>query len=71
MAEKKVKKKVTLNQYEAMFLLGAGFATELENAQKIVRGIIEHHAGEIIVLNDIFGFRITDILLAQPEGGGN
>jgi flagellar motor switch protein FliN len=27
--------------------------------------------GEIIVLNDIFGFRITDILLAQVEGGSN
>jgi len=51
MAEKKVKKKEKkLNQYEAMFLLGASFATELDNAQKIVRGIIEHHAGEIIVL---------------------
>lgn len=25
--------------------------------------------GEIIVLNDIFGFRITDILMAQSEGG--
>lgn len=25
--------------------------------------------GEIIVLNDIFGFRITDILLAQAETG--
>lgn len=24
--------------------------------------------GEIIVLNDIFGFRITDILLVQSEG---
>jgi flagellar motor switch protein FliN len=27
--------------------------------------------GEIIVLNDIFGFRITDILINQPEGGQN
>jgi len=49
-AEKKVKKKIKLSQYEAMFLLPASFATELENAQKLVRGMIEHHAGEIIVL---------------------
>jgi flagellar motor switch protein FliN len=26
--------------------------------------------GEIIVLNDIFGFRITDILLSQAQGAG-
>jgi small subunit ribosomal protein S6 len=41
---------VEMNTYEAMFLLGAGFATELENALKLVRGIVERHEGKIIVL---------------------
>jgi flagellar motor switch protein FliN/FliY len=26
--------------------------------------------GEIIVLNDIFGFRVTDVALSSPEQGG-
>jgi ribosomal protein S6 len=46
----KAKPKVVLNQYEAMFLLSGAFATELENALKMVRGIIEKHEGQIIVL---------------------
>jgi small subunit ribosomal protein S6 len=37
-------------QYEAMFLLGSGFAAELENALKIVRGIVEKHECKILVL---------------------
>jgi small subunit ribosomal protein S6 len=38
------------SQYEAMFLLGSGFAAELDNALKLVRGIIEKHEGKILVL---------------------
>jgi small subunit ribosomal protein S6 len=36
--------------YEAMFLLGAGHASDLENATKLVRTIVERHEGKIIVL---------------------
>ena len=39
-----------VNTYEAMFLLGAGHASDLDNAIKLVRGIIERHEGKIIVL---------------------
>ncbi|MGA2441722.1 MAG: 30S ribosomal protein S6 [Tepidisphaeraceae bacterium] len=42
--------KKTSNTYEAMFLLGAGHATDLDNALKLVRGIIERHEGKVIVL---------------------
>src|SRR5579863_2795212 len=38
------------NTYEAMFLLGAAAATELENTQKFIRTIIERHGGKILVL---------------------
>jgi len=46
----KAKKVVAANQYEAMFLLGASFAADLDNALKLVRGIVERHEGKIIVL---------------------
>jgi small subunit ribosomal protein S6 len=49
MAKAKVKQKTT-NTYEAMFLLGLGFAADLDNALKLVRGMIERHEGKIIVL---------------------
>jgi len=49
MAKAKSEKK-TSNTYEAMFLLGAGHATDLDNAIKIVRAIVERHEGKIIVL---------------------
>jgi small subunit ribosomal protein S6 len=42
--------KVVLNRYEAMFLLAASFATEMENTLKIVRGIVERHEGKVLVL---------------------
>ena len=49
MAKAKSEKK-TDNTYEAMFLLGAGHASDLDNAIKLVRGIVERHEGKIIVL---------------------
>jgi len=49
MAKAKSAKK-TGNTYEAMFLLGAGHATDLDNALKLVRGIVERHEGKVIVL---------------------
>jgi small subunit ribosomal protein S6 len=47
----KAKKTVTpANQYEAMFLLGSAFATDLDGALKIIRSIVEKHEGQILVL---------------------
>src|SRR5438128_1087124 len=46
MAEKKDR----LLQYEGMFLLGQSAAADAEAGLKLVRGIIEHHKGEILVL---------------------
>src|SRR5579862_2953693 len=45
-----VEKQITVNQYEAMFLLGAGFAAEVENAIKILRTMVEKHGGSILVI---------------------
>ncbi|MDP9175990.1 MAG: 30S ribosomal protein S6 [Planctomycetota bacterium] len=50
MAKAKTKEAATHVQYEAMFLLGSGFATELENAQKMIRTMVERHGGEVLVL---------------------
>jgi small subunit ribosomal protein S6 len=47
--EKKVEKAPD-NTYEAMFLLGAGHATDMDAAIKLVRGILEKHEGKPIVL---------------------
>jgi small subunit ribosomal protein S6 len=49
MAKAKIKEKLT-NTYEAMFLLGAAHATDLDNAIKLVRGMIERHEGKPIVV---------------------
>ncbi len=40
----------TVNLYEAMFLLPAGASAELEKSIANVKGIIERHGGQIIVL---------------------
>lgn len=49
MAKAKVEAKPT-NTYEAMFLLGAGHASDLDAAIKLVRGILEKHEGKPIVV---------------------
>ena len=49
MSKAKVRDK-TINTYESMFLLGSGFAADLDNALKLVRGIVEKHKGKVIVL---------------------
>ncbi|HWE02560.1 MAG TPA: 30S ribosomal protein S6 [Tepidisphaeraceae bacterium] len=38
------------DQYEGMFLLGQSAAADLEAGIKLVRGIIERHGGEILLL---------------------
>src|SRR5580698_7825572 len=49
MAKAKIAEK-TNNTYEAMFLLGAAHASDLDGALKLVRGIVERHEGKPIVL---------------------
>jgi small subunit ribosomal protein S6 len=49
MAKANVRTKTT-NTYESMFLLGSGFAADLDNALKLVRGIIEKHEGKVLVI---------------------
>ena len=44
------KKSTTPNQYEGMFLFGAGAATEPAAAEANVRKFIEAHGGSITVL---------------------
>lgn len=50
MAKAKKSEEKSAGTYEAMFLLGAAHATDVDGATKIVRGIIERHEGKIIVL---------------------
>jgi small subunit ribosomal protein S6 len=46
----KIEEKEIPTTYEAMFLLGSAFATDLDGAQKLVRGMIEKHEGKVVVL---------------------
>ena len=41
---------VVLQQYEGMFLFGASAAQEPQNAINIIRGMIEKHGGQVLVL---------------------
>src|ERR1700722_17010129 len=43
-------KKDKATQYEGMFLLGQAATADLESGLKLVRGIIERHGGEVLVL---------------------
>src|ERR1700733_11825147 len=49
MAKANVRTKTT-NTYESMFLLGSAFAADLDNALKMVRGVIEKHEGKVLVI---------------------
>jgi small subunit ribosomal protein S6 len=40
----------TMNQYEAMFLLGPIGSAEPEKSLNLCRGVIEHHNGKVIVI---------------------
>jgi small subunit ribosomal protein S6 len=68
MAKAKKEAVVALNQYEAMFLLGSGFAAELDNALKLVRGIVEKHAGEVLVLKKWDERKLAYEISAQKRG---
>src|SRR2546423_13728534 len=56
MAKKKTESKTAApvekkqNKYEAMFLLPASAATEVDASIKTVQGIIERHGGKILVI---------------------
>jgi len=50
MAKKKSEAEIGKKQYEAMFLFPAGATAELEKSQNLVKGIIERHEGELLVL---------------------
>lgn len=56
------------NKYEAMFLFGANFASELENAQNIVRGTVEKHGGKVMVLKKWDERRLAYELEGQKRG---
>src|SRR3954464_6933263 len=55
-------------QYEAMFLFGSGAANDLDAAHKTVRGIIERHGGEIIVLKKWDERKLAYELSKQKRG---
>ena len=43
-------RKIRTGTYEGMFLFGSGASQDLQAAQNIVKGMIEKHGGEILVL---------------------
>ena len=43
-------RKIRTGTYEGMFLFGSGASQDLTGAQTIVRGMIEKHGGEVLVL---------------------
>lgn len=50
MAENATVKKERIDQYEGMFLLGQNASAELDASLKLVRGIVERHGGQILVI---------------------
>lgn len=58
----------TIYQYEAMFLLPAGAAAELQNALDLVKGIIERHAGQILVLKKWDERKLTYEIAGNKRG---
>lgn len=57
-----------LNQYEAMFLLGPIGAQEPENSLNMVRGIIERHGGQILVIKKWDERKLAYELAGQKRG---
>jgi ribosomal protein S6 len=65
---KKAEKAEQVNQYEAMFLLPAGAAAEVEGSINTVRGIIERHGGKIIVIKKWDERKLTYEVKKQKRG---
>jgi small subunit ribosomal protein S6 len=64
----KKKEVEALMQYEAMFLLPGSAAADLEGALKLVRGIVEHHKGEVLVIKKWDERKLTYEVLRQKRG---
>src|SRR4051812_39902071 len=64
MAEKPTK----TNKYEAMFLLGASAAAEVDKSVAMVRGIIEKHGGQILVLKKWDERKLSYEIKGQKRG---
>jgi ribosomal protein S6 len=62
------KKVVEGNQYEGMFLLGASFATDVDGAIKLVRGIVERHEGKVLVIKKWDERKLAYELEGQKRG---
>src|SRR5688572_23624688 len=58
----------TLHPYEAMFLLPAGASAEMDKSIAAVRGIIERHGGQIIVLKKWDERKLAYELKRQKRG---
>jgi len=61
-------KTATANQYEAMFLLPAGASAEMEKSLATVRGMIERHQGQILVLKKWDERKLAYELRGQKRG---
>jgi small subunit ribosomal protein S6 len=56
------------NQYEAMFLLPASAATEVEASITTIRGILERHGGKILVIKKWDERKLTYEIKKQKRG---
>jgi ribosomal protein S6 len=56
------------NQYEAMFLLPASAAAEVDASIKLVQGIIERHGGKILVIKKWDERKLTYEIKKQKRG---
>lgn len=55
-------------QYEAMFLLPAGASADVDGSVKAVRGIIERHGGEILVIKKWDERKLAYEIKSQKRG---
>jgi len=66
--KKKTEENPSGTQYEAMFLLGASTSAEPEKGIDICRGIIERHAGQIMVIKKWDERKLAYEISAQKRG---
>jgi small subunit ribosomal protein S6 len=59
---------VALMQDEAMFLLPGAAAADLDGALKLVRGIVEHHKGKVLVIKKWDERKLAYELARQKRG---
>ena len=68
MAKKKAESEIDKNQYEAMFLLPAGATAEMDKSLGAVKGIIERHGGDVVVLKKWDERKLAYELRGQKRG---